>query len=105
MSKLNWPDLNLPPINLWVVVPAYKMKNFRVNTYHDISISDKEWSELVYKEVRSLVDADIYRNGLAYSIERFRGDDEETLLGPMSDLDKAVVLVCEKLKEKYSGKS
>lgn len=105
MTKINWPDLNLPPINLWVLVPAYKMKNFRVNTYHDISISDREWLDLVLKELRNLSGADLYIDGMAYAVERFRGEDEEVLLGPMSDLDKAIVLISEKLKEKYNGKS
>ena len=105
MTKITWPDLTFPPINLWVLTPAYKMKKFSVNTVHDISISDKEWVSLVQKELSSLTDADYYYDGKAFSVERFRGHDEETCLGPMSDLDKAIQLVSNKLEEKYNGKS
>ena len=104
MSKINWPDLTLPPSNLWVLVPAYKMKQFNVNTVHSVNISDKDWLSLAKQELMSLTNATYFHNGQAWQTERFRGNDEEICLGPMSDLDKAIQLVIKTLEEKYNGK-
>lgn len=77
------------------------MKTFRAYTFQEVQMPDKDWVELITKELLRLTDADFIRDGIAYSTEDFRGRSDDILLGPASDLDKAIFMVIGKLNEKY----
>jgi|WetSurMetagenome_2_1015567.scaffolds.fasta_scaffold18012_1 hypothetical protein len=77
------------------------MKTFTAHTIQEVHMPDKDWVELVTKELKRLTDADFIKDGLAYSTEDFRGRSDDILLGPASDLDRAIFMVIEKLNEKY----
>ena len=77
------------------------MKTFTAHTIQEVHMPDKDWVELITKELKRLTDADFIRDGMAYSIEDFRGRSDDILLGPASDVDKAIFMVIDKLNEKY----